>query len=403
MEEKSRVSIVKCDSYNKEILEKAIEKCINLLGGFNKFIKPNSEIVIKPNLLMAASPKSAVITHPLFIESVIEKIIKITKNSENITIADSPGAGIPYNKNSLERVYEKSGLKDVARKTGCRLNYNTGYSSLSYKEGKLIKKIEIINPVLGADIIINLPKFKTHNLTIITGAVKNMFGVIPGFIKPGYHMRFNEVGKFSEMMLDIVSYIKPTLNLMDGIVGMEGDGPGMSGSPRKIGLILASNDPISLDAVVTRLMGIREEYCPIMVAAKNRGIKSADIDNIEVVGEKLEDINISDFKFPKNIGREYLVKNNFVKTHILPFVRNSLNPYPDVNHSKCDACRTCIRVCPESSITVNNNNKICFDYNKCIRCFCCGEMCPQGAIETKYSFIGNLILERLGWGGKLNK
>lgn len=394
-----KVSIVKCDSYSKNILASSIEKCIGLLGGFEKFVKRGKKIVIKPNLLLASSPDDAVTTHPVFIECIVEKVKKAAENVDSIIIADSPGAGIPYNVSNLKKVYSKTGLLDVSKKTGCKLNYDIDYESLFFKEGLLIKKIDIIKPILDADIIINIPKFKTHNLTVITGAVKNMFGIVPGFLKPGYHMRFNEVEKFSGMLIDIVNFIKPTLNIMDGVYGIEGDGPGMSGSPRKIGFILASDDPVSLDAVMAMSVGIKEEFCPMIAAARKRNIKNAELSNINIVGEKIEDIIISDFKLPKSVGRDRLVKNNFFNTYILPFIKNSLNPYPALSPGKCNLCRICIEVCPENSI-YEKNDIINFNYNKCIRCFCCSEICNQGAIEPKYSFLGDLIFSKLGWAGK---
>jgi len=402
MKNKTKVSIVKCDTYNKEALSDAISDCVNLIGGFKRFIKPESKIVVKPNLLSAALPENAVTTHPVFVEAIVEKIIEITGRSENITIVDSPGAGIPYTKNNLKKVYEKTGLIDIPKRTGCRLNYDTEYSSLSLKEGKVIKKIEVIKPVLDADIIINLPKFKTHDLTVITGAVKNIFGVIPGFLKPGYHARFNRVEKFSDMLIDLIMLIKPEISIMDGVLGVEGEGPGMSGSPRKVGLILASKNPISLDVVMAKVMGIREELCPTIVAARSRKIEGADINDIEVLGEELGKVIISDFELPKNAGREELVKNSFKSNYILPFVRNSLSPYPAVNRNKCSLCKTCVRVCPENSIFIKGG-RIKFNYKKCIRCFCCSEMCPEGAIELKYSLLGNFILNKLGWAGKINE
>jgi ferredoxin len=276
------------------------------------------------------------------------------------------------------------------------------YSSLSLKEGKVIKKIEVINPILDADIVINLPKFKTHNLTVITGAVKNMFGVVPGFLKLGYHTRFNKVEKFSDMLVDLAMLIKPEISIMDGILGIEGEGPGMSGSPRKVGLVLASESPVSLDVVMAQIMGIEEELCPTIVAARNRKIEGADSGDIKLLGEELDGVIISDFKLPKNVGRVELVKDGFVSNYILPFLRNSLNPYPAVNRDRCSLCKTCIKVCPENSIFIKGD-KIEFNYKKCIRCFCCSEMCPEGAIEIKYSLLGNFILNKLGWAGKVKK
>ena len=402
MENIRAVSIIKCGSYNKRILKEAIKSCVGLLGGFKKFLNPKSKIVIKPNLLLAAAPDKAVTTHPLFIEAVIEEITDITGASENIVIADSFGPGVPYNKKGMKKVYEATGILDVAKRTGCRLNYSNDYKILSYKQGRVIKKIEVIKPIIEADAIINLPKFKTHNLTVITGAVKNMFGIIPGFTKVGYHLRFDDFKKFWSMLLDIISFVKPGLNIMDGVVGIEGEGPGRSGTPRNIGLIMASSDSISMDVIMSKIMNIDKRLIPLFEILEKERKESYGEDDIKILGEKLSDIIINDFKIPRSTGQKKLIKSNFINTYILPFVKSSLNPYPYVNSSKCNLCMTCREICPQNSISLSNG-KIKFDYKTCIRCFCCSEMCPEGAVDIKYSFIGDLIYRRLKMAGRLNR
>jgi len=402
MNNKTRVSVVKCKSYNKKNLKEAINRCVGLIGGFKEFLNLHSKIVIKPNLLLPASPERAITTHPLFIEAVIENIIDITGSSKNIIIADSFGPAVPYNRTGMEKVYSTTGILNVAKRTGCRLNYSTEYEYLSNKEGRILKRIEVIKPIIKADVIINLPKFKTHNLTVITGAIKNMFGIIPGFTKVGYHLRFDGFEKFSEMLLDIVFSVKPALNIMDGILGIEGEGPGRSGTPREVGLVLASDDPISMDIVMSKIMNIDQRLNPFLEVLKKWKIKSYTDNNVEILGERLSDIIIYDFKHPKNIGQKRIIESNFLNTYILPFIRSSLNPYMYIDYNKCSLCMTCQNICPQNSIS-SSNNKIKFNHRTCIRCFCCSEMCLEGAIGIKYSFLGNLIFKRLGMAGKLSK
>ncbi len=402
MDKKVRVSIIKCKSYEKKLLKKAIAESVELLGGFKKFTKPGDRVLVKPNLLMAVTPERAITTHPAFITAVIEEIIKCTGKPENITLADSSSPAVPFKESGIKKLYEQSGILDVSRSTGCKLNYSTGYRSLSNKNGKMIKKIEVIESVLEADVIINLPKFKTHDLTVMTGAIKNMFGIVPGFTKVGYHLRFDKINDFVGMLIDLVTMVKPTLNIMDGITGMEGEGPGRSGTAREIGLILASSDAISLDTVMGRIMKLDEDLNPFIKIARERGISSAELDNIIIFGEKIENVIIDDFKLPVTAGQQRLVENNFINTYIMPFVKSSLNPYPYVDGAKCTLCMICESVCPTKSIT-KSNDKIKFDYKGCIRCFCCSEMCPEGAFDIKYSFLGNLLLNRMGLSGKISK
>jgi len=399
MNSKTTVSIARCKSYDKKDLREAISDCVNLVGGFGKFLNSGSRIVIKPNFLLAAAPEKAVTTHPLFIEAVIEGIADVTGSTKNILIADSFGPGVPYNKTGMKRVYETSGVLDVAKRTGCRLNHSTEYDSLSYRQGRVIKKIEVIKPIIEADVIINLPKFKTHNLTVITGAIKNMYGVVPGFTKVGYHLRFSDIEKFCGMLLDIATFTGPALNIMDGIVGIEGEGPGRSGTIRKVGLVLASDDPISMDVVMSRIMNIDRRLVTFFNIIDKWEIKKYREENIAVLGEKLSDIIIDDFKLPKSIGQKKLVGNAFINTYIMPFVRGLLNPYPYIDPGKCNLCMVCKNICPQNVIS-HSAGRMRFDYRNCIRCFCCSEMCPEGAVDVKYSHLGNLIFKRLELAGK---
>ncbi|MCJ7666133.1 MAG: DUF362 domain-containing protein, partial [Actinobacteria bacterium] len=247
-------------------------------------------------------------------------------------------------------------------------------------------------------VIINLPKFKTHNLTTITGAVKNMFGVVPGFTKVGYHLRFDDIAVFTGMLLDLVMLIRPTLNIMDGVLGLEGDGPGRSGTPRNTGIVMVSDDPIAMDLVMGKIMNIDEKYNPFIKIAKERKISSAEWENIEISGAVLDEFIIRDYKLPKSTGQEKLIENRFISKYMIPWIRSSLNPYPYTDMKKCSNCGICQKVCPQKAVTLTER-KVRFDYSNCIRCFCCSEMCPEGAIGIKYSFIGNLILNRLGLAG----
>jgi uncharacterized protein (DUF362 family)/ferredoxin len=399
LRDKYRISIYKCGRYDKGSIKDIISRSLKDLDSLADTVSRAGSICIKPNLLMPAPPEKAIITHPVFIEAVVELISEITGRPEDIIIADSFAPGIPFTEKGINRVYEEAGLKDISRRTGCSLSYSTEYSTVPHPGGKYLKKVEVIKPVLESDIIINLPKFKTHNLTGITGALKNMFGIVPGFTKVGYHLRFEELADFAGMLVDLSDIIKPALNIMDGILGIEGDGPGRSGTPRKIGLIMVSEDPIVMDKVMGRIAGLDEDLNPFLEALKDRKNDYHDWENIEILGEKLEDNIIDGFKLPRTVGQKRLIENNFASRFIIPFLRNVLNPYPCADPGKCDGCMTCREVCPRKVITYDGK-KVNIDNSGCIRCFCCSEMCPRGAIEPKYSFIADMILNRLGFGGK---
>jgi len=395
---KNKIFVSRCESYKKNDVKSVILEGLNRLGGPGKYINEKQKICVKPNLLLPASPDKAITTHPVFIEAVIEILAEHTGQPENIIIADSFAPGVPFTRSGIEKVYRETGLLGIAERTGCRLNFATDYSRVSNKKGRLLKKIDIINVVRDSQVIINLPKFKTHNLTTITGAIKNMFGVVPGFTKVGYHLRFDDINVFTGMLLDLVMLVKPTLNIMDGILGIEGDGPGHSGTPRNIGIVMISDDPVAMDLIIGHIMNVAEEHNPFIKIARERGISSAYWENIEMMGTKIDEFIIRDYKLPKSAGQEKLIENKFINKYIIPRIRNYLNPYPYADMNKCNSCMTCQKVCPQKVVTCTESN-VKFDYSNCIRCFCCSEMCPEGAIDIKYSFLGNLIMNRFGLAG----
>ena len=399
---KIRVSVVKCSSYDPEILDPALERCLGALNCFRDIIKPGKKILLKPNLLSPNSPEKAITTHPLFVEAVIKKIVQITGQPENITLADSCVPILPYTENGLKKLYEATGMINLPKRTGIILNYNNKVTSVSYPDGISIKQFDTLSAAVEADIIINIPKLKTHNLTVTTGAVKNMFGIIPGMAKPGFHTRFFNISMFCNMLIDIVCAADPQLTIMDGILGMEGNGPGNGGTPRKTNLILSSIDPFALDNIASNIMGLVEDDNPVLSEAKKRNFSGAYIESIELLGGLISELKIDGFKLPKVSGKE---KGSSAMGKIIKKVAlNVLNPYPVIKRKKCfgDKCKACKKICPQAAISDSRRNKnaLIFDYNKCTRCFCCSEVCPTGAVENKYTLLGNIMVNGYGLGGK---
>ncbi|MBN1299458.1 MAG: DUF362 domain-containing protein [Actinobacteria bacterium] len=390
---KDKVSICRCPEYKIEILADAIENCVAKIGGFKKFIRGAKKILLKPNLLSPSKPELAVTTHPLFIEAVIQLIKKYSGPGCSIIIADSPGVSTGHTKKELLKLYKQCGLTYLDRIENVSLNIDCNYLSVSFKDGVMLKKMDVIKPALDADIIINLPKFKTHSLTRITGAVKNMFGIIYGRTKTLLHAKFMDTGKFSNMLLDVYLYKKPVLNIMDGILGMEGEGPGASGIPRNTGLVLASSNALALDNVMAQLMNFNILDIPLLRNAKERHLNGWDPSVIELCGGNIGEFTMWDYRIPKISPLDHIAQNRVLNTYLMPFIRNNLSVSPYQDKTKCTLCGICIEICPENAIE-EEDKKLVFDYKKCIRCYCCSEMCPEGAIELKYSFIGNLIFGR---------
>jgi len=335
-----KVSIVKCNDYSK--VKNSIKQSLDLIGGLEKIIKPDDMVLLKVNLLMAKKPEQAVTTHP----SVVKAVIQLVKEKGGIPfVGDSAGgAGL------TDKAFEVSGIKKVVEEENVELlNFET---TGTYR----VKGLNIAKPLLDSDVVISLPKLKTHTFTFFTGAVKNFFGGIPGKQKSELHSKHQKLEDFSNMLLDIYSAVKPKLGIMDGVLGMEGDGPS-NGEAVKSNIVLSSFDCIALDYVSSALIG----YNPMGIATTRLAYKRklGETENIEIAGEKIENVKI-DFK--KSVSED--AKENVV---------------PIVDREKCKKCLTCISICPVNAITIINED-ITFNRMKCIRCYCCSEICPEGAI-----------------------
>jgi len=348
------VSIQKSTYENIEI-----ESLLNPLGGIQTYVSRGDRVLLKTNLLVPSVPEKAVVTHPAVIKVVAQTVLK----SGGIPfIGDSPSG--PFTKRRLEKAYEKSGLKAVASSLGIELNYDTRVKKLSIPDGKKLKNTPVCTFVLDADKVIAFPKIKTHSFMIMTLATKIMFGAIPGLTKAKYHSLFLKKSAFAGMLLDVLSIRPPDLFIMDGIVGMQGDGPG-AGEPVNIGVLLASDHAVAMDLAVCDLLGIEPVGVPILRQAKIRHLWPNEI-TYPLLSPK--DVRYHDFLLPSTA--DYLLTG-----------KKTPNRYP-VPSDKCTACRECVETCPKDAIRIINN-KAYVDYSRCIRCYCCAEICSHKAIELK--------------------
>jgi len=373
---KSTVSIVRCQSYDeKEVLE-GLRQSIDLIGGIKNFVKNGDLVLLKPNLLYGKAPEKAVTTHP----SIVKGMIQIVREVGGIPfIGDSPSIG------SLTRAAEKAGIKRVADENKCPLMEFDKPIFPPKGGGNFFKHLEIDKRVLEADVVINLPKWKTHGMMLLTLGVKNLFGCIPGTRKALWHLKAGEDRKlFAQMLIDLYQIIQPSLTILDGIVGMEGNGPG-SGDPIQLGLILTSRDPLSLDQVVCDLLRIPRKSLMTNQVAFEEGMGK---DGIEVVGERLEEIRIPRFRLPAPSQPDWDLPRFLQKA-----LKNALTSKPVVDEEVCNACNRCLEICPPKVLSREKRGLV-FDYGKCIRCFCCQEVCPEGAISIKPGWAMKLVGRR---------
>ena len=376
----SKVYIIRCPDYSQ--VEKKLAELIEMMGGASQFVSPSQRIALKPNLLLATEQEKAVTTHP----SVLAATGKIFgKIAGSIVLAESPGSGYAYDKKTLEKTYKVCGMQDAAEAAGIELNYDTSFETVSFPDGKLVKRFEIITPILRCDSYFNLCKLKTHGLMIMTGGVKNIFGVIPGRSKPGYHSTMTTRELFAGMLLDLLAVVPPKLTIMDAVVGMEGDGP-FNGTPRHIGLLIASTDPLGIDIVVSEMMGIPLDRNPLLVEARKRNLHPSSIEEVEITGVPMEQLSLHDFKLPASFTKE---NKKVLGVFMKALVKNSFTVDPKVIKSKCTACGTCKKACPRDAIVINKVATI--EKKKCIRCYCCHEMCQYNAIELHKSLLYKLL------------
>ena len=383
----NRVGITRCASYDDAAVSRAIEEATRPFGGIPAVVKTGQRVVLKVNLLRGARPEQAVTTHP----AVVAVVARAVRDAgATAVLADSPGSGLPYNKKTLEKCYRRSGYFPPADDAGLELNYDTASRGVLFDAGLVAKKFNVISAVLDADVVVNLCKLKTHGFTYLTGAVKNLFGVIPGLDKPGYHARMRTVDNFADMLLDVALFVKPALNVMEAVVAMEGNGPGL-GELRNVGLILAGASPLTVDVAAGAITGLAPESHPVVRAAARRGLKPVRPEELDVVGPALETLRIPDWKWPPTV----LTESGFggygpLKGVLRTLLRTGLSVQPRVVRGRCTGCGLCRETCPVGAVGVINEKSF-IEEKLCIRCYCCHEACAYDAIRLHRSLLHRLV------------
>src|SRR6056297_941088 len=374
------VAAKKCYSYQADELSAKLDSLLQELGGLDNFIKAGDKVLFKTNLLMGKTPEAAVTTNPEFIRALAKKVKEL---GAEVIIADSPV--VPFNDKLLKRAYQKSGLYEMAAEENIKLNYNTNSKRQEYKEGKINKSFQLASYLEEADLVINLPKLKTHGLTMYTGGVKNLFGCIPGVLKAEYHLRMQSVYDFSRMLNDSAALVAPELTIMDAVVGMEGEGPS-NGKPREFNYLFASTSPYYLDLAAVRLLGIKpEEKVPSIKAALEDNIIKKE--QLKVRGNKVTPLN--EVEIPK-IEKENNLLDGRMPEFMSDILEKLLRPKPVFKEDNGVGCRTCAENCPPDAINmIDNFPEVNLD--ECIRCFCCQELCPYDAVDIKYPLLAKLF------------
>ncbi|MBI4846892.1 MAG: DUF362 domain-containing protein [Candidatus Omnitrophica bacterium] len=355
----SKVSIVRCFDYERENIFNCLKRSVDLIGGIEKFVAPGQKVLIKPNMLRVARIEDAVTTNPEFIRACVRLVKQRTKN---IFIGDSPGGLV-----KSEKVYEQNGISEVARQEGVKL---VVFDHVNKHDGIPFARIKD-----EVDVIISLPKLKTHNITLITAAVKNVFGLIPGLYKVHCHKHAPNFKVFARQLAKIYGLSKPHLNITDGIIAMDGEGPS-SGEPYSLGLIFASEDAVAVDAVFSKVIGLDPDAVISTKETARLGLGEADLKKIEIFGESIESVAVDDFRLPKMFFLFRLP--NFLTVILLRFIPLVIG----FDKKKCSGCLMCKNICPQKAI-VDVKGRIKIKISRCILCLCCNEICPQNAIYLR--------------------
>ncbi len=370
---KSKVAIVRCESYDEQKVYEAIKRGVDLIGGIGSFVKKGENILLKSNILAAAKPEDLVTTHPSVFNGIVRLLMEY---GVNVTYGDSPGFEKP------SAALTKAGLTEIAGRYSIKLGDFEKGRSIDYPQGMAAVKFDIANACLETDGIISLPKMKTHALTRITGAIKNQFGCVYGMNKAAFHVKVPHPLNFAKMLVDLNKNLKMRLFIMDGIVAMDGNGP-RAGDAVKMNCIMVSADPIAMDATFAGMIDMNPEYVPTNVYGSQAGLGTYKEEEIELLGDPIDLFINKNF----NVVRKP-VEKTYQRNLVPKFIGNFIFPRPFIIKENCIKCGICVDACPVEgkALDFKNGDKKqppVYNYNKCIRCYCCQEICPQKAIVVR--------------------
>lgn len=378
---KAPVSIVELKNYEETEARRALLELLEPICGLD-WVNSGMKIGIKTNLVRGIAPETACCTHPVLVKELCRLL---TERGAHVTVGDSPGG--PFEKRFLEGIYKGSGIEAV-KEAGAELNFDFGVDEIDFPEGKILKKVPQCSWLYKQDAVINFAKLKTHGLTGLTAAVKNLYGTVPGMRKTELHYSYPKIDEFCNMLIDINECVKPVLSIIDAVVCMEGSGP-TNGDPRFMGALLASKNQYCLDLLASRLINLQNREAATVFYQIERGLSPESEDEIEIIGD-WKSFVAEDFK-TMSIGNEARLFAE--RSRILNYLAEKfLSPKPHVSESVCVGCGICAGHCPMGAIEIKNK-KSKINRSKCIRCFCCQEFCPRAAIQSERSRVAKLLIK----------
>lgn len=373
---KATVSLQTLADYDPREVMAALRRLLAPLGGMAAFVRPGQKVLIKPNMLAGKDPEKAVTTHP----EIVRAVILLAQEAGGIvSVGDSPGVG------NSRQVAERCGILPVISATGARFAPFEESVRIDPQAGSTFHQLEIARDILDAEVIINLPKLKTHQMMGMTGAVKNLYGAVVGLRKARIHLQAGaDKAFFALMLLELAERLTPALSIVDAVLAMEGDGPG-SGEPRDCGLLLAGAAPLAVDTVAAHLTGLDRHRLWVQEMATQTGRPYTRLDEIEIVGMDPATLSIRPFKPSRTTGLHFGLPEWLRR----PLGR-SLVARPVVDRRSCTACGVCVASCPPQAMALQGKS-LQIDESRCILCFCCHELCPRGALHTRQGLLLRLF------------
>jgi len=375
---KTRVALLRQTDYKSDSLRKILEKCFSYLGGLESIIKPRSKVFVKINHLSPPStPDKAIVTHPAFTREIL---ILLKQLDAEITVGDDI-------QSKGKDGFLVSGYRQVCEELDVRL---VNLKERGFREtdctGQVLNKTYISPLLLDTDFILNLPKLKTHSFTVFTGAVKNMFGVIPHGLRHRYHREFVRSDIFSQMLVDIFACVPPHLTVMDGIIAMEGEGPGQ-GKPKNVGAVIASKDAVAVDAVASKIAGFNPLSIYTNQLAHERGLGVCRLEDLEILGANIQDLEDRSFK---HSAMAVGILRRKIPAFLHAFIQDQLTFIPEIITKNCTSCLECVDICPVGAAQLEKDS-VHIDKSLCIHCMCCHEVCRFQAIKLKQKTVGKLV------------
>jgi uncharacterized protein (DUF362 family)/ferredoxin len=374
------VSVVRCDTYAPDAVAAGLAALLEPLGGLGAFVTPGAPSVLKPNFLMPHERRDAVCTDPEVIRQAARAALE--GGASAVIVTDSPGFGT---------------AQRCARKLG--LGSDEGFEVVDAEDpvdiaadGARYHRLFLSRRMVEAGSLINLGKAKTHGQMVITGAAKNTFGAIVGMEKAQLHYRSGrDLMDFARLLVHVHSLLPVRLNIVDAVIGMEGNGPG-SGTPRALGALLASTNAHALDHVLCRMMGVDPSVVPTLAAAREMGLLPS-AEDIRVIGPSPDSFKPSP---PWRMARPAIAKQIIGPAWMAPVFDRLLSIEPRIDRRSCTGCGRCTAACAAKAMRLvadphTGRAVVEIDRRACISCFCCQEICPEGAISVKAGMLARLM------------